>query len=81
MDVNDLIHFEKELEKRAFVKKVLGKIFMKSKTPFKERLKNSGKTLLSTGAIVGTLGLGGIAYGGIKQPGSIKRGSESRFRY
>jgi len=82
MDINYLICFEKELEKNAFIKKVLSKILLsKKKVPFGTRFKESGKSLLSTGAIIGTIGVGGLTYGAIKQPGSIRRGAESRFRY
>ena len=81
MNINDLETFGAELEKNAFVGKVLKKLFMSKKKSLGQRLGTAGKSLLGTGMIVGGLGVGGLAYGAVKQPGSIRRKNSSRFSY
>ncbi len=81
MDINELNYFGDRLEKNAFVGKVLKKmLFKKKKPPFKKRMESIGKSIFGTSMIVGGLGVGGVAYGAIKQPGSI-RSNNSRFKY
>ena len=82
MDINELTTFYGEFEKNASVGKVLSKLFMaKKKLPFGQRLRTAGKSLLGTGLIVGGLGAGGLAYGAVSQPGSIRNRVPSRFKY
>lgn len=86
MDINELNSFGLELEKiaipfgllsRTAGKPGLLKRFLRRKTINQRR---SVSTLAATGAIVGAIGLGGAAYGAVKQPAS-RRPKTGRFPY
>jgi len=65
MNTKELQCFANEIEKKSgfgFVRR----LFKRSKDPFSKRLRSSGKNLATTGAIIGTIGVGGVGYNAIK---------------
>ena len=82
MDRIELSSFKNELEKNAFIGKILKGVFSAAKKKtLKERAGIAGKSLLGGGLITGAIGAGGLAYGAISQPRSIRSTHPGRFKY
>ena len=73
MNTQDLNSFNKEIEKSAILGRLVKKMFKRSKKPFGERVSEAGKNLKVTGAIMGTLGVGGVGYHTLKDSTPLGR--------
>lgn len=88
MNNSEISYFRESLEKNAFIGLVrpalsLGKklLLPKRKSPLGERVSNAVKGGVTTGGVVGTVGVGGLGYGAIAKPKSIRSIAPGGFEY
>ena len=66
MNIKELKNFANGIEKNSGFGGIVRRLFKRSKKPLSLRMRESGKNLLTTGSIIGAIGVGGVGYNAIK---------------
>lgn len=66
MDMTELKYFREEMEKTSFYRRMLRKLFTRTKEPFKNRIRQAGSNLDVSGTVIGGLAIGGTGYSALK---------------